>query len=71
MVSAETRKGGAAVNEKRREKGWKELEVWEVGILDAEPGDGEGQAVREVTEGFEGKVSSTDIRRRLAEKKGN
>jgi phosphopantetheine adenylyltransferase len=68
VVSAETRKGGAAVNEKRREKGWKELEVWEVGILDAEPGDGEGEAVREVREGFEGKVSSTDIRRRLAEK---
>jgi hypothetical protein len=45
--------------------------VWEVGILDAEPGDGEGEAVREVREGFEGKVSSTDIRRRLAEKKGS
>jgi phosphopantetheine adenylyltransferase len=69
VVSAETRKGGEAVNAKRREKGWKELGVWEVGVLDAEPGDGEEVEGQE-REGFEGKISSSGIRKRLAEKSG-
>ncbi|KAK5171743.1 uncharacterized protein LTR77_003379 [Saxophila tyrrhenica] len=46
VISAETRKGGDAVNEKRKEKGWAPLEVFEVDVLDAEEGG-------EVQEGFE------------------
>ena len=66
VISAETRAGGKAVNDKRREKGWKELEVFEVDVLDASPGDGEEEE-REVREGFESKISSTEIRRRMVE----
>lgn len=66
VVSAETRSGGKAVNDKRREKGWQELEVFEVGILDASPGDGE-QEQQDVKESFEGKISSTEIRKKLAQ----
>lgn len=52
VVSEETRNGGEAVNKKRLEKGWSELEVFMV----------------EVIEGVEGeKLSSTEIRRRLEE----
>jgi phosphopantetheine adenylyltransferase len=64
VISAETRAGGKAVNDKRTEKGWKELEVFEVDVLDASPGDGEEPGVKE---GFENKISSTEIRRRMAE----
>lgn len=61
VISAETRSGGAAVNEKRREKGWVELEVFEVDVLDAgEEGDDESGAVKE---DFASKISSTEIRR--------
>lgn len=66
VVTAETRSGGKAVNDKRREKGWQELEVFEVGILDASPGDGEDEQ-QDVKEGFDGKISSTEIRKRLAQ----
>ena len=66
VVTEETRKGGQAVNEKRREKGWQELEVFEVGVLDATPGDGdEGEG--KVKEGFADKISSTEIRKRMIE----
>ncbi|CZR56043.1 related to pantetheine-phosphate adenylyltransferase family protein [Phialocephala subalpina] len=63
VVSAETRSGGKAVNDKRLEKGWKALEVFEVDVLDA-------QDVEESSsnaEDFSSKISSTEIRRRLAE----
>ncbi|KAK6440162.1 hypothetical protein LTR95_003618 [Oleoguttula sp. CCFEE 5521] len=63
IISAETRSGGKAVNDKRREKGWHELEVFEVDVLDAD----EGGAVKE---GFESKLSSTAIREKLARKQG-
>ncbi|KPI46016.1 Phosphopantetheine adenylyltransferase 2 [Cyphellophora attinorum] len=61
VVTAETRAGGKAVNDKREEKGWAELEVFEVGVLESGSGDGE------VKEGFEGKIGSTEIRRRIVE----
>ncbi len=62
VISAETRGGGTAVNEKRREKGWAELEVFEVDVLDAvEEGDVDSGAVKE---DFASKISSTEIRRR-------
>ncbi|KAI6804029.1 hypothetical protein KC363_g205 [Hortaea werneckii] len=62
IISAETRSGGKAVNDKRKEKGWKDLEVFEVDVLDAEA---EGQGLKE---GFEGKLSSTAIREKIARK---
>ena len=69
VISGETRSGGKAVNDKRREKGWKELEVFEVDVLDAAAGldDAEGQQQKE-KQSFESKISSTEIRRRLQER---
>ncbi|KAF2102528.1 pantetheine-phosphate adenylyltransferase family protein-like protein [Rhizodiscina lignyota] len=66
VISAETRSGGKAVNDKRREKGWAELEVFEVDVLDAEEeselhGNGAEQT-------FQSKLSSTEIRRMQSEK---
>jgi phosphopantetheine adenylyltransferase len=65
IISKETRAGGKAVNDKREEKGWKGLEVFEVDVLDAKEEDGHEVAK---TESFDAKISSTDIRRRLAER---
>lgn len=62
IISAETRSGGNAVNEKRKEKGWKELEVFEVDVLDAT------EESAAVTEGFESKLSSTAIRAKIEKK---
>ncbi|KAK3113854.1 hypothetical protein LTR53_008429 [Teratosphaeriaceae sp. CCFEE 6253] len=64
IISGETRSGGKAVNDKRKEKGWAELEVFEVDVLDAED---EGA---EVKEGFGSKLSSTAIREKLARQTG-
>lgn len=66
VISAETRAGGKAVNDKRKEFGWNELDVFEVEVLDAEE-DEEGNKVKQ---GFEGKISSTAIREKLASKNG-
>ncbi|KUJ18734.1 uncharacterized protein LY89DRAFT_503669 [Mollisia scopiformis] len=63
VVSGETRSGGQAVNDKRLEKGWKALEVFEVDVLDAEDVENSGSNVDD----FSSKISSTEIRRRLAE----
>ena len=65
VISKETRAGGKAVNDKRGEKGWKALEVFEVDVLDARPEGSEEGGVEK--EGFEEKISSTEIRRRLVE----
>jgi phosphopantetheine adenylyltransferase len=63
VVSGETRAGGLAVNEKRAEKGWHALEIFEVDVLDAEEDEG-GSAK---TGDFASKISSTAIRKRKAE----
>jgi phosphopantetheine adenylyltransferase len=65
VVSAETRSGGVAVNEKRRELGMAEVVIHEVDVLDAAT-DGEGAAQKE---GFEDKLSSTEIRRAMVERR--
>jgi phosphopantetheine adenylyltransferase len=68
VISQETRAGGMAVNDKRRANGWAELDVFEVDVLDASPrpgDDGDVDGFRKET--FESKISSTEIRRRLAE----
>ena len=66
VLSAETRGGGQVVNDKRAEKGWPALEVFEVDVLDA--GEVDGHGGDEASDSFQGKISSTDIRRRLHEK---
>ncbi|CAN8101606.1 unnamed protein product [Discula destructiva] len=62
VVSVETRSGGKAVNDKRVEKGWKALEVFEVDVLDAQ----EISDVPSATQDFSSKISSTAIRRQIA-----
>jgi len=54
VVSGETRSGGQAVNDKRKEKGWPSLQVFEVDVLAA--------SENEVTD----KMSSTKIREQIA-----
>lgn len=63
VVSAETRQGGDDVNEKRREKGWNTLDIFEVDVLDVHDEDDRGRK-----QDFGSKISSTEIRRRLSEK---
>ena len=64
VVSAETRSGGKAINDRRSEKGWPPLEVFEVDVLDADFNDEEIAAERD---DFQSKISSTEIRKRLHE----
>lgn len=64
VVSGETRSGGKAVNEKRKEQGWKELNVYEVDVLDAR---GIIDEDVEQAEDFGAKISSTAIRQQKAE----
>ncbi|CAD6565137.1 MAG: hypothetical protein ASARMPREDX12_005708 [Alectoria sarmentosa] len=66
VLSAETKDGGLVVNDKRGEKGWFALEVFEVDVLDVR--DGEGDDRDRARDKFQGKISSTDIRRRIHEK---
>ncbi|KAK3060599.1 hypothetical protein LTS18_008185, partial [Coniosporium uncinatum] len=65
IISGETRAGGKAVNDKRKEKGWSELEVLEVDVLDAED---ESEQSGKVEENFQNKLSSTEFRRMQSEK---
>ncbi|KAF2643164.1 pantetheine-phosphate adenylyltransferase family protein-like protein [Massarina eburnea CBS 473.64] len=62
-ISLETRSGGKAVNDKRAEKGWRSLEVFEVDVLDASEEEG-------VDETFQSKLSSTEIRKSRSERAG-
>ncbi|KAI5296845.1 hypothetical protein KEM55_005501 [Ascosphaera atra] len=67
VVSGETRAGGKAINDKRREKGWRELDVFEIDVLDLS-----GENTDASQENFASKISSTEIRRRMLEmEKGN
>ena len=66
VVSAETRSGGRAVNDKRAEKGWPLLQVFEVDVLDASAADKEAEVTER--EGFQSKISSTEIRKQLHER---
>lgn len=71
VISGETRAGGKAVNDKRAEKGWSELEVFEVDVLDAGVGlddDGESDGGKKEKQSFDSKISSTEIRRRLQQR---
>jgi phosphopantetheine adenylyltransferase len=61
VISGETRSGGKAVNDKRSEKGWAPLEVFEVDVLDASEEE-------KLDETFQSKLSSTEIRRIRSER---
>ncbi|KAF2205900.1 pantetheine-phosphate adenylyltransferase family protein-like protein [Delitschia confertaspora ATCC 74209] len=61
VISGETRSGGKAVNDKRAEKGWAPLEVFEVDVLDASEEE-------KLDETFQSKLSSTEIRRLRSER---
>lgn len=65
IISKETRAGGKAVNDKREEKGWEGLEVFEVDILDANALLDDERVEKQT---FESKISSTEIRKRLQQK---
>lgn len=67
VVSGETRSGGKAINDRRTEKGWLPLDVFEVDVLDAKEIDGDGDVK---TEDFTAKISSTTIRQQRAQAKG-
>ncbi|KAM0344100.1 hypothetical protein ACHAPU_007821 [Fusarium lateritium] len=66
VVSGETRGGGKAINDRRADKGWKPLEVFEIDVLDADE-VGEGEVSK--TDDFAAKISSTAIRQQRAEAK--
>lgn len=66
IISGETRSGGKAVNDKRTEKGWSALEVFEVDVLDAE--ESESAGLQKDSNDFQSKLSSTEIRRKLSAK---
>ena len=71
VISGETRAGGKAVNDKRTEKEWAPLEVFEVDVLDAGHVDQPSSNPPDATKtSFESKISSTEIRRRLATGEG-
>lgn len=63
IVSGETKSGGAAVNDKRAERGWPPLEIFEVDVISAEDLAGEPAGA----EDFASKISSTAIRQQIAE----
>lgn len=72
IISAETRAGGKAVNDKRNEQGWASLEVFEVDVLDPSSVSKGAQAIStSTTTDFATKISSTEIRRRLETIKNN
>ncbi|KAI2604365.1 pantetheine-phosphate adenylyltransferase-like protein [Hypoxylon fragiforme] len=63
VVSGETRSGGEAVNQRRKELGWRQLEIFEVDVLDAQ-----GAVYKSTdTRDFATKISSTAIRKQKAE----
>lgn len=66
VVSGETRSGAKAVNDKRAEKGWSALEIFEVEVLDASGDEGGATATDQAS--YQSKISSTEIRAKLAQK---
>ncbi|KAL8690645.1 MAG: hypothetical protein Q9218_003959 [Villophora microphyllina] len=63
VLSGETRAGGKAVNEKRAEKGWAPLDIFEVDVLDPSPEGGD--TAKQQSQEFQNKISSTQIRQRI------
>jgi phosphopantetheine adenylyltransferase len=70
VISRETRAGGKAVNDKRTEKGWAPLDIFEVDVLDGSPGTEDKYTGVLPKDTFESKISSTEMRRKLAALRG-
>ncbi|KAI9152023.1 Phosphopantetheine adenylyltransferase [Paramyrothecium foliicola] len=68
-VSGETRGGGKAINDRRTEKGWLPLDVFEVDVLDAKDVEESEDESGIKAEDFTAKISSTTIRQQRAEAK--
>ncbi|KJZ75978.1 hypothetical protein HIM_04434 [Hirsutella minnesotensis 3608] len=79
VVSGETRSGGTAINEKRTARGWRPLAIYEIDVLDAldvkddgsDGGEGDvtGMSSAEaLAQKVAAKISSTEIRKRKAER---
>ncbi|KAI9654151.1 MAG: hypothetical protein M1831_005505 [Alyxoria varia] len=68
VLSAETRSGGKAVNEKREAQDWSPLQIFEVDVLEAAEEKEAEDGTSELERSFESKISSTSIRMSLAEK---
>jgi len=70
VISAETRAGGKAVNDKRKDQGWRELDVFEVDVLEAdepeEASNSEAGQPDTAQQDFQKKLSSTEIRKKRA-----
>ncbi|KAL8903716.1 MAG: hypothetical protein Q9171_007304 [Xanthocarpia ochracea] len=66
VLSGETRAGGKAVNEKRAAKQWTALDIFEVDVLDSATVD--AATSDHARDDFQNKLSSTEIRRRLAKR---
>ncbi|KAL7796873.1 hypothetical protein V8C37DRAFT_334099 [Trichoderma ceciliae] len=65
VVSGETRSGGQAINDKRTERGWKPLDVFEIDVLDPHDIMEDGKGTQ--SNSFASKISSTAIRQRIAQ----
>ena len=66
VISAETKSGGEAINSKRIQKGWLPLDVYQVNIIEPLQQTHDGDMVtKEANDKFQGKLSSTEIRRRI------
>ncbi|PON30926.1 hypothetical protein TGAM01_v200346 [Trichoderma gamsii] len=65
VVSGETRSGGQAINDRRTERGWRPLDVFEIDVLDPQDISEEGNGAQ--SNGFASKISSTEIRQRIAQ----
>lgn len=64
VVSAETRSGGKAVNDRRSEKDWAAVEIFEVAVLNA-GNDNDPGSDSPMEHDFQNKISSTAIRQKL------
>lgn len=64
VISGETRSGGKAVNERRTAQAWSRLDIFEVDVLDPS-----ARQDRKGNDDFQGKISSTEIRSRLHQRR--
>jgi phosphopantetheine adenylyltransferase len=67
VLSQETKSGGKAINEKRLEKGWSPLEIFEIDVLEVSSTNDEQEDSLPPPAAFESKISSTESRRRIHE----
>lgn len=68
VTSAETESGVHTINSQRIRKGWRPLDSYQVRLVELSQQAHDGSDnLREENSGFQGKISSTDIRRRIVE----